>query len=187
MIEPLPRAATAADIDALAALLCDGVEGGASVGFLPPLSRGAAARWWRDILLGADPRALVLVARDADRAIVGSVQLHPAAAPNQPHRAEVAKLLVHRRARRRGLGRALMEEVEAQAAGAGFSLLTLDTKRGDAAEGLYLRLGWSCVGVIPGYAIDGAGVPRDTVLFYKRLHLGLDGGLAVGSRRAPLD
>ncbi|MBV8543641.1 MAG: GNAT family N-acetyltransferase, partial [Acidobacteria bacterium] len=105
-------------------------------------------------------------ARDG-RGIAGTVQLRPAPMPNQPHRADVAKLLVHRRARGKGLGRMLMEEIERRARSDGFTLLTLDTKRGDAAESLYRRVGWIEVGVIPGYALNPDGSLCDTVIFYK--------------------
>jgi GNAT superfamily N-acetyltransferase len=111
---------------------------------------------------------MVVVARDADR-IVGTVQLQPAWAPNQRHRAEVTKLLVLRAARRSGVARALMTEIERQARSAGFTLLMLNTKKGDAAEPLYESLGWVRVGVVPGYALDPAGVPGDTVIFYRKL------------------
>ncbi len=95
--------------------------------------------------------------------------MQPAWAPNQPHRAEVAKLLVHRRARRAGIGRALMAALEARAASAGFTLLTLDTVRGDSGERLYRRAGWTAAGVIPDYALYPDGRPCDTVVFYKRV------------------
>jgi len=166
VIEPLPAPVSDTDLADLTALLVDAVDGGASVSFLPPLASERAAAWWRKTIDGLDPRGVVLVARDAD-GIVGSVQLQPAWAPNQPHHAEVAKLLVHRRARRRGLGRALMHELERRAAASGFTLLTLDTKRGDAAEALYRTIGWTEAGVIPGYAVDADGTLCDTVYFYR--------------------
>jgi len=157
---------TPADLDELARLLVDAVESGAGVSFMLPLSVDAARAWWQSTFDRADPRAAILVARDAD-GIVGSVQLHPAWAPNQPHRADVAKLIVHRRARRRGLGRALMAALEERAKAAGFRLLTLDTVSGDAAERLYTDAGWQRVGVIPGYALSPHGQLCDTVVFYK--------------------
>jgi len=168
LIEELVRPASDADICDLAALLADAVAAGASVGFLDPLSLDDAAAWWRAKLAAADPRALFLVARDAE-GIVGTVQLLPAAMPNQPHRADIAKLQVHRRARGQGLGRALMDAIESRARAAGFTLLTLDTKRGDVAEKLYEGSGWTRVGVIPNYALDPDGSPCDTVVFYKQL------------------
>ena len=168
MIEELARPAAEADVRELAQLLLDAVASGASVGFLDSLTLEEAAEWWRRKLATADPRAIFLIARDAE-GIVGTVQLLPAAMPNQPHRADIAKLQVHRRARGQGLGRALMEEIERCARAAGFTLLTLDTKRGDAAERLYEAMGWTRVGVIPNYALDPDGSSCDTVVFYKQL------------------
>lgn len=168
MIEELPRQALESDIVGLAEVLIDAVESGASVSFLAPLTVERAQHWWREILATADGRAAFIVARD-DKGVAGTVQLHPAWAANQPHRAEIAKLLVHRRARRRGLGRALMDYAEARARRGGFTLLTLDTKRGDAAERLYEGSGWVRAGLIPGYALDPDGTACDTVIFYKVL------------------
>ena len=170
MIEELPRPVREPDIRDLARLLVDAVESGASVSFLAPLSLAQAEEWWRDTLSHGHPRAAFLVARD-DLGIVGTVQFHPAWAPNQPHRAEVAKLIVHRRGRRQGIGRALMVALEARARSGGFTLLTLDAQRGGVAEKLYRQMGWTYVGIIPGYALnaDGGG-PSDTVIFYKDLH-----------------
>ena len=168
MIEELARPASAADVRELALLLLDTVASGASVGFMDSLTLEEAEMWWRAKLAAPHPRAVVLVARDAE-GIAGTVQLQPAAMPNQPHRADIAKLQVHRRARGRGLGRALMEAIESRARAAGFTLLVLDTKRGDSAEKLYEGTGWARVGVIPNYALDPDGTPCDTVFFYKRL------------------
>jgi ribosomal protein S18 acetylase RimI-like enzyme len=167
-IEQLTLPVAESDIRELALLLLDAIESGASVSFLAPMSLDFAEAWWRDSISKADSRAIVLVARDAD-GIVGTVQLHPAWPPNQRHRADIAKLLIHRRARRQGLGATLMQEMERRARAAGFTLLTLDTKRGDAAESLYRRAGWTEVGVIPGYALNPDGTPCDTVVFYKEL------------------
>jgi ribosomal protein S18 acetylase RimI-like enzyme len=168
VIEELARPAPDADVRELALLLLDAVASGASVGFLDSLSAEEAEGWWRGKLASAHPRAVVLVARD-DAGIAGTVQLQPAAMPNQTHRADVAKLQVHRRARGQGLGRALMEAIESRARAAGFTLLTLDTKRGDAAEKLYEGTGWRRVGIVPNYALDPDGTPCDTVFFYKPL------------------
>ena len=152
-------------VDQLAVLLIDAVDSGASVSFLPPLDRDVATRFWRKI--GLLPRGAIVIARHGDR-VDGVVVLAPGWAPNQAHRADVTKLLVHRRARSAGLGRRLMTALEDHARAMGFRLLTLDTRRGDAAERLYRRLGWCEVGVIPDYAIYGQGW-CDTVVFYKRL------------------
>lgn len=171
-IERLKPPVTEADLRSLAALLVDAVESGAAVSFLSPLDLGQAEKWWRRSLSTPASGAIFLVARD-DLGIVGAVQLHPAWAPNQPHRADVAKLLVHRRVRRQGVGSQLMQALESEARAAGFRLLTLDSRRGDAGENLYRRLGWTTVGTIPRYALDPDGVtPHDTVVLYKELPAG---------------
>lgn len=147
----------------------DAVDSGAAVSFLAPLSVTDAEGWWRHTLATAHPRAVFMVARSAG-GIMGTVQMHPAWAPNQPHRAEIAKLIVHRRARGAGVGQELMHAVEQAARDAGFSLLTLDAKRGGAAERLYRRLGWTNAGTIPRFAVDCDGrTPHDAVIFYKDL------------------
>jgi GNAT superfamily N-acetyltransferase len=151
------------DIEGLALLLLDATAAGASVGFLDGMTLESAKEWWRASITNA---AIIVVARDDD-GITGTVQLRPASMPNQRHRADIAKLLVHRRARRQGLGALLMQEIERRARSAGFTLLVLDTKRGDAAESLYRRAGWVEVGVIPGYALNPDGSLCDTVIFYK--------------------
>ena len=167
-IERLNRPAGDRDLRELARLLVDAVESGAAVSFMAPLPIERAEGWWRTVLSTADPAAIFLVARDDD-GIAGSVQLHPAWAPNQPHRAEIVKLLVHRRSRRAGLGTQLMRSIEEAAYRAGYTLLTLDAKRGTPAEKLYRDLGWVPVGTIPRYALDPDGTPHDAVIFYKDL------------------
>ena len=167
-IERLTRPAADCDLRSLAQLLVDAVESGAAVSFLAPLTLERAEDWWRRAISGAESAAIFLVARDAE-GIVGTVQLHPAWAPNQPHRAEVVKLLVHRRSRRTGLGTQLMQAIEDAARRAGFRLLTLDAKRGEAAEHLYRHIGWIPAGTIPRYALDPDGTPHDAVVFYKEL------------------
>jgi GNAT superfamily N-acetyltransferase len=169
VIEQLAAAVAESDLCALAQLLVDAVEAGAAVSFLATLTQRCAEDWWRRTLAAAHAQAVFLVARDAE-GIAGAVQLHPAWAPNQPHRADVAKLLVHRRCRRSGLGTQLMHAIEDAARRAGFSLLTLDAKRGSGADVLYLKLGWIPAGTIPRYALDTDGkTPHDTVVFYKEL------------------
>ena len=169
VVEALARPASDADIRDLARLLVDAVESGAAVSFVLPLSVERAEQWWRGMLASAAAGTVVLIARDAD-GIAGTVQMHPAWAPNQPHRAEIAKLLVHRRARRSGLGSQLMRAIEQSGTQAGFRLLTLDAKRGGAAEALYRRLGWVYVGMIPRFAVDPDGAAlHDDVLFYKEI------------------
>lgn len=168
MIEELRRPASDADVRELAMLLLDTVASGASVGFLDSLTVEEAETWWRGKLAAAPERAVILLARDAG-GIAGTVQLLPAPMPNQPHRADIAKLQVHRRARGRGLGRELMEAIESRAREAGFTLLVLDTKCGTSAERLYAGTGWTRVGVIPNYALDPDGSSCDAVFFYKQL------------------
>ena len=154
----------------LAQVLCDCVEGGASVGFMRPLSIERAEAFWRGVAAGvARGERALLVAEDASGVIVGTVQLVLAQPENQPHRADVAKMLVHRRARRAGLGAALMRAAEHMAAEEGKSLLVLDTVTGGDAERLYARLGWQRCGVIPGYALWPNGGLCATTVFFKPL------------------
>lgn len=155
--------------DELAALLRDAVEGGASVGFLPPLGDRAAAAYWDGVVAAvrAGERVL-LVARDAE-GVVGTAQLDFASSVNGSHRAEVSKVLVHRRVRRRGIGRALMAAVEAEARRLGRTTLHLDTRRGDPSEQLYRSLGWTVGGAIPRWARSADGALDTTVFYYKLL------------------
>ena len=156
-------------LPALADILLDCVEGGASVSFMAPLSRDKALAFWRDVLESmARGERIVLVARDAQRRISGTVQVILAQPENQPHRGDVAKMLVQRRARRQGLGEALMRAAEQQALQAGKTLLVLDTAS-DSAERLYARAGWTECGRIPGYALLPNGEPCATTYFYKQL------------------
>lgn len=147
------------------------VQSGASVSFVLPFSHDDATAFWRDQVLPAvlDGSRNVLLAR-LDEQIVGTVQLDLATPPNQPHRAEVKKLLVHPEARRRGIAKSLMLEVEIQAREATRTLLTLDTVTNGSAESLYLSLGYRAVGVIPGYALnfDSSALEATTVM-YKQL------------------
>lgn len=159
---------TAKDRFALVELLMDVVEGGGAVGFLPPLTEGEAGAFWDKALADLAHRH-ILIARDAAGRIQGSVQLIPATMPNQPHRADIAKLLVHRDARRKGIARALVLALEKKAKALGRTLLTLDTRGDDAAEALYRSLGYSEAGIIPRYAKNADGSFHDTVIFYKEL------------------
>jgi GNAT superfamily N-acetyltransferase len=156
------------DVHQLAILLLDAIDSGAGVSFMPGLTLAQAEDWWCSLLHSSSDRAIVLVARDAD-GIVGTVQLQPSWAPNQPHRADVAKLMVHRRGRHQGIARALMETLERSAATAGYTLLLLDTCEGSAAERLYTAMGWVRVGVVPGFALNPDHSLCDTVFFYKQL------------------
>jgi len=157
-----------APIDGLADVLIDCVDGGASVSFMHPLSRDRAVAFWRRVAQGAavGERAL-LVAEDA-RGVCGTVQLVLEQPENQPHRAELSKMLVHRRARRHGLGAALMRAAEDTARACGKTLLVLDTASADA-ERLYERMGWERVGVIPGYALLPHGGLCGTTVYYRNI------------------
>jgi GNAT superfamily N-acetyltransferase len=158
-----------AAIPDLAVVLADAVAGGASVGFTLPFTPEDAATWWRsierDVVQG---NVLVLVARAASR-VVGTAQLRLAQWPNARHRAEVAKVLVHRSARRRGVATALMREVEHTALAQGRTLLVLDTIAGSEAEQLYTKLGWTRAAEIPGYAGLPNGELRPTTIYYRVL------------------
>lgn len=166
-IEVLGAEVSAADVDALTDVLIDAVDGGASVSFLPPLDRETARAWWLKVLAGRSPRGAVIVARDDGAVICGVVMLVPAWAPNQQHHAEVSKLLVHARARRRGHARNLLAALESAARANGFSLLTLDTETDSDAYRLYEAEGWTRAGSIPRFAVDGAGAWVETTYFYK--------------------
>jgi GNAT superfamily N-acetyltransferase len=155
-------------VEDLAELLMDAVADNAGISFMSDLTAAAAAAWWRKLLTDAPPRTVVLIARD-EQGIVGTVQLQPAWAPNQPHRGDIAKLIVHRRARGRGVARALMHAIDQQARVHHFTLLVLDTCKGGAAEQLYSSLGWTRVGEVPRFALNPDGSWCDTVLFYKEL------------------
>ena len=169
-IERLEGAAVEAALPALAEVLADCVAGGAGVSFMHPFDVAAALAWWQSLLPGiAGGEIVLLVGCDAAGRIAGTVQLRPAPQPNQAHRADLAKLLVHRRARGQGLAEALMRRAEQEALALGRPLLTLDTVPGTPAERLYRRLGWQAVGAIPGYARLPDGPLADTLLFYKWL------------------
>ena len=164
-------AAEPAVAEGLADVLLDCVEGGASVGFMHPLPRAKALAFWESALASAARgERIVLVAEDMEsRTIVGTVQVVLAMPDNQPHRADVAKMQVHRQARRQGLGAALMRAAEATARAAGKTLLVLDTVTGSDAERLYTRLGWQRCGEIPGYALWPRGGLCSTSVFYRVL------------------
>lgn len=154
----------------LTEVLVDSVAGGASIGFMHPFGPDRAAAFWETVLAGTTrgERILLVAEDDTTGTVVGTVQVVLAAPENQPHRGEITKMLVHRDARRRGLGAALMEAAEAAAKEAGKTLLVLDTASPDA-ERLYDRLGWHRVGTIPDYALWPDGRPVDTLVFYKPL------------------
>ena len=156
---------TDAEYAQLADLLVAVVDGGAAVSFLPPLDPRAAEAYWRGVL---DPSRVLLVA-EAEGRIVGSAQLHLVTWPNGPHRADVAKVMVHPSARRRGIARLLMERLEAAARREGRTLLVLDTRESDPSNSLYTQAGFREVGRIPGYALNGDGSLHATVYYYKAL------------------
>ena len=161
----------AARIGQLARVLVDCVEGGASVSFMLPIAPATAAGFWQDVANSvARGERTLLVAEDAD-GIAGTVQLITALPENQPHRAEVAKLLVRPGVRGTGIGRRLMEAVEDAARAQGKRMLVLDTANA-AAERLYERLGWQRVGSVPDYALLPDGAPCATTFFYKRVDAG---------------
>lgn len=167
MIRTLPADEAAACGEKLAEVLLDCIAGGASVSFMQDFSPAQALDYWASV--AAEVRAgrrVLLAAGDVD----GTAQLLLDTPPNQPHRAELAKMLVHRRARRRGLARALFAAAEGEALRRGRTLLTFDTLAGTGAERLYLSCGCTKVGEIPGYALlPGGGVPAATSVFFKEL------------------
>jgi GNAT superfamily N-acetyltransferase len=160
---------TSHEFGGLCEVLIDCVEGGASVSFMHPMTVAKAAQFWREVAasMARGERAL-LVAEDERGAIIGTAQVFWASPENQPHRADVAKMLVHRRARRLGVGAAVLEGVERAAREAGKTLLVLDTASHEA-ERLYERGGWKRVGAIPDFALMPDGALCATVVYYKRL------------------
>jgi GNAT superfamily N-acetyltransferase len=157
------------EIQGLSDVLIDCVEGGASVSFMLPMSRAKADTFWRDAAASvARGERVVLSAEDETGSIVGTVQVILAQPENQPHRGDLAKMLVHRRARRRGIGAALLVAAERSALDAGKTLLVLDTASDDA-ERLYARQGWQRCGQIPNYALLPDGRPCATTYFFKSL------------------
>ena len=166
---------TPAEIEAalpqLVALLQDAVDSGASVGFLPPVAAAAAGQFWRDVAMGvAAGHRVVLVAQDGlAGCILGTGQLVLATNPNALHRAEVAKVIVHRQARRRGIGQQLLQALETEAVLRGRTTLVLDTRHGDPAEQLYQRHGFQFLGAIPEYFLNNDGQLHATAVYYKLL------------------
>lgn len=153
----------------LAEILFDAVESGASVGFVRPFTREDAADWWRSIRADVKNGHIILLTATLGGRVVGTAQLKVAPLPNARHRAEVAKVLVHRDARHRGVATALMAAVEHTALTHGRTLLVLDTIAGSEAERLYEHLGWARLGEIPRYAALPDGSLAPTVVFYKEL------------------
>ena len=156
-------------VPSLAAVLLDCVAGGASVSFMASLTSAEAEAFFTRTADGVEKGERILLAAFFDSTLVGTVQIITATPPNQPHRADVAKLLVHRAARGQGVAAQLMQEVERASFAAGKTLLVLDTVTGSTAERLYIRLGWTKSGIIPNYALMPDGAPCATTIFWKAL------------------
>jgi GNAT superfamily N-acetyltransferase len=167
VVEALDAAAASSAERRLADILVSCVANGASVSFLPPLSRDKSLLFWKRVSTEVAQGKCLLLAAWLDGQLAGTVQLDLAGQENQPRRAEVAKLLVDPAAQRRGVGRALMARAEQAALRLGRPLLTLDTRAGTPAEALYRALGWSEAGRIPRCELDEAGTARDAVVFWK--------------------
>jgi ribosomal protein S18 acetylase RimI-like enzyme len=167
VIRRLEAADVRAQLDGLAAVLADCVDGGASVGYLAPFSHEQARTAFEGFAVEVEEGRRLLLAAFLEGELVGTVQVVLGTPANQQHRGEIARLLVRRSARRRGIAQRLMERAEREAAAEGRTLLVLDTVTGDDGERLYERLGWTRVGVIPGYALYPDGRPCDTTVFWK--------------------
>jgi GNAT superfamily N-acetyltransferase len=165
------RAVDERQLTELTDVLIDCVEGGASVSFMLPLTRERATAFWRKVADDVHAGRRALLVTEDGVGICGTVQLVLDQPENQPHRADLAKMLVHRRARRKGLGAALMLAAESLGRECGKTLLVLDAVTGGDAERLYSNLGWEHVGVIPDYALMPAGEPCSTTIFYRRLNV----------------
>lgn len=168
-IRQLSSEETLAALPALCEILADCVDGGASVGFMSPLSPEDTLPFWQGTAAAVARNEVMLFVAEQDGDICGTVQIGFALKPNQPHRADLLKLLVHRRARGLGLSRLLMATAEQEAARHGRTLLVLDTATGEPAEAIYEKLGWQRSGVIPDYALFPDGRSCDTTIFYKRV------------------
>jgi acetyltransferase len=170
VVERLSAETARGDLSALASILADVVDGGASVGFLPPLAISEAMDYWRDVIAAVDAGTRVLmIARASDGAAIGALQIDLCTRPNGRHRAEVMKVMVPRAARRRGIGRALMLAAEDEARRLGVTTLVLDTRLGDPSEALYTSVGYVRAGVIPRYARSADGTLHATAFYYRLL------------------
>ncbi len=156
-------------LDWLAELLMDAVQSGAGVSFLWPLDRSDAQEFWRGVKPTIASERTLQFAAECDGEWAGTVLLQKAWPPNQQHRGDVAKLLVHRKFRRRGIGTLLMNALTGKARETGLTLLTFDAVAHGSAEAFYRGLGFTCAGYYPGYALSSAGEPEDTALFYMQL------------------
>jgi len=171
VVAPSPDEAVSL-VPALADILVDCVEGGASVSFMLPIERRVAEDYYQQVLAKLTRGHLTLFVAYVGDQPAGTVLLSPVPIANQPHRAEVFKLLVHRRARKRGVAQALMSALESRARELGRTLLSLDTTAGTASERLYEKLGWQRLGVMPGHALLPDGRLSDTTFFWKQLSAG---------------
>jgi GNAT superfamily N-acetyltransferase len=156
-------------LSALADVLIDCVEGGASVSFMAPLSKSEAESFFEKTVAAVERGERILLAAFVDSELAGTVQIVTATPPNQPHRADIAKLLVRRSARGQGIATRLMEHAEHASRLAGKTLLVLDAVTGGDAEKLYLRMGWTKAGIIPNYALFPDGRLCDTTILWKAL------------------
>jgi GNAT superfamily N-acetyltransferase len=168
-IRRLSGAEARANASALGDVLLDCVQGGASVSFMDTMTKAEADAFFKGVAAGVEKGERILLAAFLDSRLVGTVQVVLSTPPNQPHRADVAKMLVHRSARRNGVGQRLIEEAEAASLATGKWLLVLDTVTGDTAERLYSRAGWTKSGIIPNYALYPDGRLCATTVFYKQL------------------
>ena len=168
-IRTLTSPDTTAALPALADILCDCVEGGASVGFMSPYTPQDAMPYWQGVAQAVAEGSTVLIVAEKEDEILATVQLGIGMMPNQPHRADLKKLLVHRKARGLGLSRLLMEAAEDEAGKHGRHVLVLDTATGSPAETIYEKFGWQRVGVIPQYALMPDGSYCGSTFFYKSL------------------
>ncbi|GGF93553.1 N-acetyltransferase [Rhizobium wenxiniae] len=168
-IRILDATAARAAIPDLCEVLSDCINGGASLGFMLPFQPQDGEACWSDIAAEVETGGIILGVAEIDGRVVGTVQVGLASKPNQPHRGDLMKLLVHRSGRGLGLSRKLMVAVEEEAARRGRTLLVLDTATGSEAEKIYPRFGWERVGVIPDYALWPQGGFCDTTIFYKRI------------------
>ncbi len=168
-IRRLSAAELRGQLDALAAVLHDCVAGGASVGYMEPFSHADALSAFEGFAAEAEQGHRLILAAFSNEELVGTAQVILELMPNQPHRGEIAKVLVHRSARGRGIARKLMEHAEDEARAEGKTLLVLDAVTGGDAARLYDRLGWTTVGVVPNFALYPDGRPCDTTYFWKAL------------------
>lgn len=169
-IERLTPDTSVQELPALAALLRDAVESGASLGFLLPLTEEEAMSYWQEVLAALRGHHRILLVARIDQKIVGTVQLDLASRPNGSHRAEVVKLMVHTSYRKQGVAQALMKAIEQEAQQAGRTTLILDTRQGDPSESLYIKLGYTRAGTIPEYARSTDGSLHTTAFMYKLLN-----------------